>query len=106
MRSKDCSLQALRLSDHPSALALQGRYRPRRVWRNLGSLHVGQELPDLGLETFGFDRDRVGEILDVGGRRPGVCRDARYPAHCLRTDASLTQSAIDAFGNRSHGGIL
>ena len=93
-------LQALRLSDHPSSLALQGLYR------NLGSLHVRQELPDLGLEIFGFDGDRVGEILDVGGRRPCVCRDARYPAHRLRTDASLTRSTIDAFGNRSDGGIL
>src|SRR5579884_62639 len=56
----------------PDTRSKRARINARKRARGLCRLHVEQELAHLGLEIFGLKGDRVGEILDIGGRRTSV----------------------------------
>src|SRR5665811_1816451 len=74
--------------------------------KSLRRLHVGKELPHFRFQVFRLDRDRIGEVLDVGGGRAGIGGDAGDLAHRLGSAARLAGGAADALRDRGHRGVL
>ncbi len=63
-------------------------------------------MPHFRFQVFRLDRDRIGEVLDVGGSRAGIGGDAGNLAHRLGAAARLAGGAADALRDRGHRGVL
>src|SRR3974390_3324113 len=60
----------------------------------LGSLNVIEELTDLRFQALGLDGERVGEILDAGGRGTRAGRRAGDAAHRIRAPRRMRGSPL------------
>src|SRR5579862_3782429 len=91
-----------------SAIHSTARYTAaaKRSRKNLRRLHVRQETPHFALQAGGFDRQRVGQRLDVGGGRAGAGGGAGDAAHGLGAGARFDRGAVDAFGDRGDRVVL
>src|SRR5262245_1869891 len=72
----------------------------------LCGLDVFEELPDLGVEAFGFGREGIGEILDAGSGGAGIGGGAGDTAHRRGAAARLGGGAVDALGDLRHRAVL
>jgi hypothetical protein len=72
-----CILRGPRLARAPQDEA----YRGEQIKRPLRRLHVRQEAAHFALQVLGFDRERVGQRLDVGRGGAGAGRGAGDAAH-------------------------
>src|SRR5450432_1472986 len=71
---------------------------PRSAF-GLSGLDVAEEAVDLGIEAFGFDRERIGERLDLGGGGAGVLGGTGDAAHGLGAALRLVGGALNPLGD-------